>query len=88
MAAAPDQPTGPLQQGRGAHGQYVYWACQAHPSDGNLTKKYLQLHANVWAYGANLGLRTKKGVASHRSASTRNGLRAHETTRLVEGGLS
>ena len=28
---AADQPTGPLQQNRRAHGQYVYWASQAHP---------------------------------------------------------
>ena len=35
MAAGSIGPTGPLQQGRGVHGQYVYWACQAHPSEGN-----------------------------------------------------
>lgn len=30
-----DLPDGPVQQGRGVHGQYVYWVTQTHPSDGN-----------------------------------------------------
>jgi len=34
-AAAGQQPSGPLQQGRGVQGQYVYWVNQAHPSDVN-----------------------------------------------------
>ena len=75
MAAAPNKLPGPLQQGRGVHGPYSYWACHAQPSDGSphgllglvdvptrraFCEFAVKAHSDVWKEATQVAINNKR----------------------------